>query len=174
MKIALVTPAGPGTRNGNRHTALRWAAFLRRAGHRVGVSVEWPGTPADAMLALHARRSHGSIRAFPRDKPLVVALTGTDVYRDIGISPEARESLEIADRLIVLQPRAANELSPRLRRKVRVVVQSASTRLRHRPVKGKFRVCVIGHLRAEKDPLRMAAALRYIDLPIEVIHLGAA
>ena len=38
MKIALVTPAGPGTRNGNRHTALRWAAFLRAAGHKVSIS----------------------------------------------------------------------------------------------------------------------------------------
>ena len=172
MRIALVTPAGPGTRNGNRHTALRWATFLRNAGHRVDISVQWPGTPANAMLALHARRSHESIRAFPRDKPVVLALTGTDVYRDIHDSPQARESLARADRLIVLQPKAAEELAKPLRKKVRVVVQSSATRLRHAPVE-RFRVCVIGHLRAEKDPLRIVAALPYIDLPIEVIHLGA-
>jgi putative glycosyltransferase (TIGR04348 family) len=176
MKIALVTPAGPGTRNGNRHTALRWAAFLRKAGHRVGVSVQWPGDDADVMLALHARRSHDSLRRFPREKPLILALTGTDVYRDIPESAEARESLELADRLIVLQPKAAEELPPRLRRKVRVVVQSSSTRLRHRPVKGPFRLCVIGHLRAEKDPLRTLAALRVLPagFPAQVVHLGAA
>jgi putative glycosyltransferase (TIGR04348 family) len=174
MRIALVTPAGPGTRNGNRHTALRWASFLRNAGHRVDISVQWPGTPADAMLALHARRSHSSIMAFPRDQPLVLALTGTDIYRDIQESAPARESLERADRLIVLQPKAAEELPKRLRAKVRVVIQSAATRLRHDPVDGRFRVCVIGHLRAVKDPLRIVAALPYIDLPIEVIHLGAA
>jgi putative glycosyltransferase (TIGR04348 family) len=177
MKIALVTPAGPGTRNGNRHTALRWAAFLRQAGHRVSVSVAWsPETPADAMLALHARRSHASIKGFPREKPLVLALTGTDVYRDIHESAEARESLELADRLIVLQPKAAEELPARLRRKVGVVVQSSSTRLRQRAVKGGFRVCVIGHLRAEKDPLRILSALEFIppSLPLQVIHLGAA
>jgi putative glycosyltransferase (TIGR04348 family) len=176
MRIALVTPAGPGTRNGNRHTALRWAAFLRDAGHRVSVALEWAGEDCDAMLALHARRSHASLKKFPRDKPLVLALTGTDVYRDIHESAEARQSLELADRLIVLQPKAAEELQARLRRKVGVVVQSASTRLRHRPVKGKFRVCVIGHLRAEKDPLRMLRALRFLsaEMPVEVIHLGAA
>ena len=176
MRLALVTPAGPGTRNGNRHTALRWAAFLRKAGHRVGVTVQWPGDEVDAMLALHARRSHDSIKRFARDKPLILALTGTDVYRDIHESAEARESLELADRLVVLQPKAAEELPPRLRRKVRVVVQSSSTRLRQRPLRGKFRVCVIGHLRAEKDPLRTLAALRLlsIELPVEVIHLGSA
>jgi putative glycosyltransferase (TIGR04348 family) len=176
MKIALVTPAGPGTRNGNRHTALRWAAFLRAAGHRVSVSVDDTSSGADLMLALHARRSHASIRAFPRDKPLVVALTGTDVYRDIRTSREAQESLELADWLIVLQPKAAEELTTRLRRKVGVVVQSSATRLRQAPVKGKFRVCVIGHLREEKDPLRTLSALQFVpqDLRIEVIHLGAA
>jgi putative glycosyltransferase (TIGR04348 family) len=177
MRIALVTPAGPGTRSGNRHTALRWAAFLRHAGHRVSVSVDWtPDTPADAMLALHARRSHASVKAFPRNKPLVLALTGTDVYRDIHKSPEARESLELARRLIVLQPKAAGELPPRLRKKVRVVVQSSSTRLRHRPINKSFRLCVIGHLRAEKDPLRTLSALEHVSpgLAIEVIHLGAA
>jgi putative glycosyltransferase (TIGR04348 family) len=176
MRIALVTPAGRGTRNGNRHTALRWATFLRQAGHRVSVAIEWPGDACDAMLALHARRSHASIKSFPADKPLVVALTGTDVYRDIHESADARESLELADRLIVLQAQAAQELPARLRSKVRVVVQSSSTGLRQRPVKGGFRVCVIGHLRAEKDPLRMVLALEFLpkSLPLEVIHLGAA
>jgi putative glycosyltransferase (TIGR04348 family) len=177
MRIALVTPAGPRSRNGNRHTALRWAAFLRKAGHSVGVHTEWDGDGrADMMLALHARRSHASIRAFPQDKPLVVALTGTDVYRDIHESPEARESLERADRLIVLQPKARDELTRRLRSKARVVVQSSATRLRHQPVKHRVRVCVIGHLREEKDPLRMLAALRHLpaDAGIEVVHVGAA
>jgi putative glycosyltransferase (TIGR04348 family) len=175
MRIALVTPAGPGARNGNRHTALRWATFLRAAGHRVEVAVQWtPDSRVDAMLALHARRSYASIKNFSSDKLLVVALTGTDVYRDIQASAEAQESLELAHRLIVLQPRAAAELPVRLRRKVKVVVQSCSTRLRHDPVKGTFRVCVIGHLRGEKDPMRTFAALSHLpEKNIEVIHLGA-
>jgi putative glycosyltransferase (TIGR04348 family) len=176
MRIALVTPAGPGMRNGNRHTALRWATFLRAAGHRVDVSVQWaPDSRVDAMLALHARRSYAAIKTFSSDKLLLVALTGTDVYRDIHDSAEARESLELAHRLIVLQPKAAEELPARLRKKVTVVVQSCSSKLRHDPVKGKFRVCVIGHLRAEKDPLRALAALSHLpQRVIEVIHLGAA
>ena len=66
---------------------------------------------------------------FSREKPLVVALTGTDVYRDIHQSAEARESLELAHRLIVLQPKAAEELRAPLRKKVRVVVQSSATAL---------------------------------------------
>ena len=176
MRIALVTPAGPGLRNGNRHTALRWAAFLRDAGHRVEVSVQWsPDARVDAMLALHARRSYPSIKTFSSDRLLVVALTGTDVYRDIHASAEAQESLELAHRLIVLQPKAAEELPRRLRGKVSVVVQSSATELRHDPVKSKFRVCVIGHLRAEKDPMRALAALSHVpERDIEVVHLGAA
>ena len=71
MRIALVTPAGPGMRNGNRHTALRWASFLRASGHRVAVSLQWGlQEPADAMLALHARRSYASIKAFRADSYL--------------------------------------------------------------------------------------------------------
>ena len=170
-----MTPAGPGTRNGNRHTALRWAAFLQAAGHQVTVQVNWDKDPADLMLALHARRSHGSIMGFPKNKPLVLALSGTDVYRDIHQSAEARESLARADRLIVLQPEAAKELAPRARKKVKVVVQSSDSDLRHDPQPGKFRFCVIGHLRDEKDPLRAALALRLLQRKeLEVIHLGKA
>lgn len=166
MKIALVTPARPGSRSGNRHTALRWAAFLRAAGHRVTVMTEWDGSPADVMLALHARRSHPSIEEFPG--PVVLALTGTDLYQDIHTSAEARRSIELAQRLIVLQARAADELE----RRANVVVQSSATRLRHRPVR-KFRLCVIGHLRAVKDPLLTLRALRYVKRDVEVVQLGA-
>ena len=180
MRIALVTPAGAGMRNGNRHTALRWAAFLRAAGHRVTVATEWTGDArTDLLLALHARRSHASIRAFAQahpDRPLIVALTGTDIYRDIHTSGEAQESLRLGSRFIVLQPMAARELPRELRAKVCVVVQSCASRLRHRPVKKGFRVCVVGHLREEKDPLRTYAALRLLPprLPVEVVQLGSA
>jgi putative glycosyltransferase (TIGR04348 family) len=176
LRIALVTPAGPRLRTGNRHTALRWAAMLRAAGHAVDISVQWPaGKRADAMLALHARRSHASISAFHGRGLLVVALTGTDLYRDLPDSPEARESLELADRLIVLQPEALKALPRRLRVKARVVIQSSMTKLRHSPVGRRFRVCVVGHLRIEKDSLRTLAALALLPHEeIEVVQLGGA
>lgn len=178
-RIVIVTPAGAGTRNGNRHTALRWAAFLRRAGHRVSVSVTWDGRPCDLLLALHARRSHDSIARYRRDHPggaLCVVLTGTDLYRDLPASREARRSLEFANRLIVLQDEALRRLSPRLRHKARVVYQSAAPSLRRKPPTRVFRVAIIGHLREEKDPFRAAAALERLprDLPVELVHLGAA
>ena len=177
MKISLVTPAGAGMRNGNRHTALRWASFLRAAGHKVSVSTKDIDSQADLLLALHARRSHESILDFWRrhpDRRIVLALTGTDVYRDIHVSGEAQESLERADRLIVLQPRATDELAPRLREKVHVVVQSSSTALRHKPVKHKFRICVIGHLREEKDPLLALAALRFLsNAALQILQMGS-
>lgn len=176
----MVTPAGAGSRAGNRHTALRWAAMLRAAGHRVTVGTAWrPDIPAGLMLALHARRSHASIKAFARahpDRPLVLALTGTDVYRDIRNSKEARESLRLADRFITLQRLAARELAPGLRRKVAVVVQSSATRLRHRPVARGFRAVVIGHLREEKDSLRAVAALPLVPerAGMQLVQLGEA
>lgn len=180
MRIALITPAGAGSRAGNRHTALRWAAMLRAAGHRVSVGTAWrPGDAADLMLALHARRSHASVMAFSRahpERPLVLALTGTDVYRDIRSSKDARESLRLADRFITLQRLAARELAPGLRRKVAVVVQSSSTRLRHRPIGRVFRAVVIGHLRKEKDSLRALAALHLLPerTRLQLVQLGEA
>lgn len=178
-RIALVTPAGAGTRNGNRHTALRWAAFLRRAGHRVAVALDWNGAPCDLLLALHARRSHASVAKYREAHPrgaLAVVLTGTDLYRDLPASVEARRSLELADRLIVLQEEAPRRLAPHLRRKTRIVYQSAAPRTRRAPPAGVFRVAVIGHLRDEKDPFRAAIALARLpqDARIEVVHVGAA
>src|SRR5947208_872765 len=99
MKIALITPAGARSRSGNRHTATRWAAMLRSLGHKVRVSVRWDGRAADAMIALHARRSHASIAQFSErfpDSPLVVVLTGTDLYRDLRSGGDVQASLALA------------------------------------------------------------------------------
>ncbi|MGH8691399.1 MAG: selenoneine biosynthesis selenosugar synthase SenB [Burkholderiales bacterium] len=177
-RIFIVTPAGAGTRSGNRHTALRWAALLRGAGHRVRVALAWQGENCDALIALHARRSHSSIARFRRDCPgkrLIVVLTGTDLYRDLPESAEARESLRFADRLVVLQDEALRALDPRMRRKTRVVFQSADPKLSPAPPHDRFRVAVVGHLRAEKDPLRAVAALQHLPgEKIELIQVGTA
>jgi putative glycosyltransferase (TIGR04348 family) len=179
VKISIVTPAGARMRNGNRHTALRWAALLRELGHTVKAITEWDGRPADVMIALHARRSHASISryatAYP-DRPLVVALTGTDVYRDIAFDANAQESLELASRMIVLQPMALKELPRRLRKKTHVVMQSTAPIRRRKPLESCFEVIVSGHLRDEKDPFRTAAALGYLpaESRIRVTHVGRA
>ncbi len=179
MKIALITPAGARSRSGNRHTAMRWAAMLRSLGHRVRVSTLWDESAADVMIALHARRSHASIVRFHErfpDSPLVVVLTGTDLYRDIRTDLDAQDSLVLADRLVVLQDMGRLELPVRFRRKTRVIYQSAEVQTSPEPPSRRFRVAVIGHLREEKDPFRAALALTYLrDLPeLEVVQLGEA
>ncbi|HYY61327.1 MAG TPA: selenoneine biosynthesis selenosugar synthase SenB [Burkholderiales bacterium] len=177
-RLFIVTPAGAGLRNGNRHTALRWAALLRKSGHKVPVAVQWQGDPCDALIALHARRSYDSIARYRQERgtaPLIVTLTGTDLYRDLPDSPQARTSLELADRLIVLQEAALEELAPPLRAKTRVVYQSADPRVAHRPPSKPFRITVVAHLRSEKDPLRAAAALaRLPDEELELVQIGEA
>jgi putative glycosyltransferase (TIGR04348 family) len=177
-RIHIVTPAGPGTRNGNRHTATRWASMLRGAGHRVAVSLAWEGERCDVLIALHARRSHSSILKFEEksDAPLIVTLTGTDLYRDLPASAEARSSLELADRLIVLQDAALAELAPPARKKAWVVYQSSDCALRPTPPQNRFRIAVVGHLREEKDPLRAVLALARLPAEenLEVVHIGAA
>jgi putative glycosyltransferase (TIGR04348 family) len=184
-RIAIVTPAAAGARNGNRHTAARWASMLRGAGRRVSISLAWEGAPADALIALHAKRSHESVARYRETHPgaaLVVALTGTDLYRDLPASHEARRSLELADRIIVLQEAALRELGAPLRRKARVVYQSSDCHLKQAPSRSRFRIAVIGHLREEKDPFRAVAALHGFlknNIPgkernIEILHIGGA
>ena len=179
MKIRLVTPAGPADRNGNSVTALRWARILARLGHRVFVDASYRGEACDLLIALHARKSAPSIRLFRKqhpDLPLFVALTGTDLYRDLRTSAAARQSLELATRIIVLQSQALTELPRRLCRKTRVIYQSAS-QVKGAPRRSDaFKVCVIGHLRAEKDPMRTAMAARFLPASsvLRVVHVGRA
>jgi putative glycosyltransferase (TIGR04348 family) len=179
MRIAIVTPAGAGARTGNRHTAQRYAAFLRAAGHRVRVASAWDGAEYDLMIALHERKSHDSIARFNAHYPghaLVVVLTGTDLYRDIRTDASARSSLELATLLVTLQDMGRLALTRPLRAKVRVVYQSARLSRRPSPPRRRFRVCVLGNLREEKDPFRAAIALAHLPdaRELEVVHVGDA
>src|SRR5262249_55040154 len=104
MKIFMACPASARSRKGNRVTAVRWARILKSLGHHVTIGQDYAEQPCDLLVALHARRSYPSVRTFRRLFPhgsLIVALTGTDLYRDIRTSKHAQQSLQLADRLIV-------------------------------------------------------------------------
>ena len=180
MKVHVVTPPLPHTQSGNELTAFRYARLLRRLGHRVTLDTAWRGLPCDALVALHARRSYPSIADFAErfpTRPLVVVLTGTDLYRDIRTDPQAQMSLDLATRLVVLQAMGLLELAEPLRAKTRVIYQSAPP-LRARPARPRqtFRIAVIGHMRPEKDPFRTALAARQLPATsrARIVHVGAA
>lgn len=177
-RIVIVTPAPPGSRSGNRNTATRWSRILRALDYEVAISTRWDEAPLDCLVALHARKSADSLKRYVRrfpGRPSVLALTGTDLYRDIRTDESAKDALNLASRLIVLQERGPDELGQALRAKTRVIYQSETVRALWQPPVKAFRVCVLGHLREEKDPFRTARALRFLpEAKIEVIHAGKA
>ena len=180
MRICLVTPAAPGSYHGNRVTAERWAGILTGLGHRVDVAEDYHGQPADLLVALHAGKSAGSVRRFRARypvRPVVLALTGTDLYPRLATSGAAGELLGLADRFVVLQPLAVDQLPPRLRGRARVIYQSvtppdADGEPHHRRT---FDAVLLAHLRPVKDPMVAAAAARLLpeDSPIRIRHAGA-
>ena len=173
--IVIISPALADANNGNWQTARRWANFLRQQA-RVSVVRAWDGSPCAAMIALHARRSADSIARYAASGSggLAVVLTGTDLYRDIRSDAHARRSLQLADRLVVLQPAGLDELGPSQRAKAVVIMQSAPALRAGRPRQRTFDLLLVAHLRAEKDPLTAARALARLDDPaLRLVHIGA-
>lgn len=182
MHITLITPAAPGSRAGNRATAERWARLLRASGHRARIITEYDDAdPMDLLIALHAWRSSEAIRQYRArypSVPLIVALTGTDIYRFQKTHPEATAySMAEADALIGLHDRVADDLPVAHHHRLYTLFQSAEPLPRcQRPVQSRFDGVVIGHLRDEKDPLRTAWAARQVPAAsrLNVIQLGRA
>src|SRR5262249_51845524 len=142
------------------------------------IAEEYTDQSADLLIALHAKKSCASIDRWNQG-PLIVALTGTDVYGEIPIAsdPDARQSIEKADRIVVLQKLAIEELPPHLESKAVAIHQSAQPP--PNPIaapRDSLRICVIAHLRAVKDPFLIVEALRLLprDSHIDCIHIGAA
>ncbi|BEH14630.1 MULTISPECIES: selenoneine biosynthesis selenosugar synthase SenB [Marinobacter] len=169
MNISILTPAGPDSKAGNRATAVRWQQLLEQAGHQVTVITGYDGEPTDLLIALHAWRSADAIQRFHTEwpeKPLIVALTGTDIYHHQYQYPEpTHASMAAASILIGLHDLVAQDIPETFRHKLLTLRQSAAkpaVRGGSRPEPGQFNICVIGHLRDEKDSLRAAWASRLL------------
>lgn len=179
--LVIISPALRDANNGNWQTAWRWARALK-AQWRVTLARDW-SPDADwspqAMIALHARRSAGAIARYAEHcpgRPLVVVLTGTDLYRDIRVDAEARRSLGLATALVVLQEAGLDELTPAQRDKAHVIYQSAPAMMPVPPLKRVFEVVQVGHLRPEKDPLTTMRAAQALpaDSPVRIVQIGDA
>jgi putative glycosyltransferase (TIGR04348 family) len=186
-RILLITPARESDNNGNYHTAARWAQMLS-ARFEVTVSQHFGGEESDLLIALHARRSATAISAFRARNlkaPIVLALTGTDLYKDLVEHDAASiRSLQFASVWVTLQEDAPHFLAqlnlPILPngggRNIHVVFQSARPIPTAHKDPNVLNVAFVGHLRGEKDPQTLFEALRLIpfDVPIAVNVAGNA
>jgi putative glycosyltransferase (TIGR04348 family) len=177
-KIRIVTPFLAESNNGNWRTAQRWAERLSPA-FSVEVDKSWDGQPCAALIVLHARRGAPVVRqweALGRPCPLILCLTGTDLYSDLGKDESAQYSVNVADRLVVLQEDALIHLPTSQRSKTHVIYQSCkSLEPAHKP-RGRLDCVMVGHIRAEKDPLTALRALLLLPkaLPVRLLHAGNA
>ena len=179
MNIILVSPAPVTSLSGNRTTAVRWQRLLEELGHSTDLVQSWQCDEAEVLIALHGRKSFDSIRRFHEARPgapLVVALTGTDLYGDFGRSEEVLRALEMATRVVALQPAALERLPRTVRDKVHVIFQSAeSPPSPPKVVADRFEVSLLSHLREIKDPLLAASATRLLPATSRIVvrHAGA-
>lgn len=172
----IVTPAVKSSNNGNWQTAWRWSRLLAEP-YRITITDAWRGEKAHALIALHARRSAASVAAWRQAGrgPLVVVLTGTDLYRDIDGDAAAQASLAAADRLVVLQELGPQRLPPALRERCVVCFQSCSARRTLPKTARHLRALMVGHLRDEKSPQTYFEAARLLRSRTDIVleHIGA-
>ena len=177
-RVCIVSPALASANNGNWHTASRWQRFLAPVAV-VEIRSAWDrDIEADLLIALHARRSADSIERWREHRPgapIVLVLTGTDLYRDLDVDPHARHSLQCASRVVVLQEAGLDRLDAASRAKATVIVQSAPALLAARGADDADFVAV-GHLREEKDPETLMGAARQLDAGAaprpSIVHIG--
>jgi len=183
--VVIATPSLADANNGNWRTAHRWQQLLEPECRVIVAPVIDESTDSavptelpDLFIALHARRSHASVVQMRRRHttlPIVLALTGTDLYADLKHDADANQSLVLADALIVLQEDAIQYVPADLRRKTHIVFQSARSLVAAAKPSGRINCVVVGHLRAEKSPQTVfdAVALLNDNDRIHITHIGA-
>lgn len=178
--VTIATPAQADANNGNWRTAHRWQQLLVNDYDVIvqGDSSAKISPTTDILIALHARRSasiiHDFRAAYP-DKPIIVVLTGTDLYRDLPDNLDAQQSLKNATVLIVLQEDAIAHIPLQHRHKTHIIFQSAKPLLPAKKQRDKLNCVVVGHLRDEKDPTTILNTFDHLssDANIHILHIGA-
>jgi len=183
-RVVIVCPTIAQSNAGNARSAQRWRRMLAPVAQAT-IASRWSGESFDLMIALHARRAAESIAAWDAARtqaggtgrlPMIVVLTGTDLYRDVGSDLAAQRSLQLADALVVLQEEGLWSLPPPARSKATVIYQSSGRRKTLPKARRHLRAIMVGHLRDEKGPQTLFEAARLLrersDIPID--HVGAA
>lgn len=180
MKIQIITPALASARAGNRATAQRWSLIFQSLGHQVKIATHYDGVCSDVMVVLHAWRNADAVRMFtdrhPK-QPCVLALTGTDIYRFIHSDPEITlMSIQRASHLVGLNDQMKHAIPIEYQEKLTTIFQSCQFYACRPRQRINFNVCVVGHLRHEKDPMRPSLAVRALpqDSRIYINHYGKA
>jgi putative glycosyltransferase (TIGR04348 family) len=185
ISVLIIGPALLRKGRGNRRTAVRWGRIFAELGHGVIFADLYDGQDCDLLVALHAIQSAPSIERFRSehpDLPVVLALTGTDIYGlgemfDQAGQAAAHAAMEQATRLVAFHPLAIANVPEHSRPKVKVILQGALPAA-GRPARRTrmFEVAVVGELREVKDPFRTALAARRLpsESVVRVVHAGAA
>jgi putative glycosyltransferase (TIGR04348 family) len=178
MRIQIICPLPPHSVYGSQVTAVRWANMLHALDHSVELSQHYGGTICDLLVAMRAEKTAEAVIQFHKRHPgkhCFLVLNGTDVYGNCLRSDTVFEAMRLADRVITFQPLAAHEIPEEFRSKVRTIYQSADRTSHCYPADSdSFLVSVVGHLRADKDPLRAAVAARRLPKAsrIRVVQAG--
>ena len=216
VRILIISPVAEGSTRGNQITALRYQEILQSLGHRVSIFNSGESTQphelnagdVDCIVTIHATRSYGFIGQVKKTSPatkIILVVSGTDLTRDLigGATTDqayryAKQSLEMADKVILLQSETIHELSDQSLKEL--VIQKSCTIFqsaqeidatsqterneleaflkRHFPTwnSNSILVSVIGHLRYEKNPFLAVSALKHLpkSSSIHLISIGNA
>lgn len=137
----------------------------------------WRRRPDDrAACAALGGFGGGLARRFRGRRPLLLVLTGTDLYRDIADDAAAQHSLAVAQQLVVLHEAGVQDLPEHWRSKAAVCLQSAPARWPLAKTRRHLRALMVGHLREEKSPQTYFEAARRLAHrhDIRLDHIGGA
>jgi glycosyltransferase involved in cell wall biosynthesis len=165
--IKIFSPSQNFEDTGNSVTAKRYFEILRGLGHEVSLATNHEISSVNRHISvafvLHATKCSNIIQRLKElEVPIVLILTGTDLYNDLSdltirAGKTCLYSLQAASAIIVLHENAINDLLKIARvprKKIFVIYQSTENILKKKKEKKQkinHRILMVSHIRPEKD-----------------------
>ncbi len=164
--IKIFSPSGDNVVTGNYVTAKRYAYHLQNLGHRVFICNGFEGKVnvegLRCAFVLHAEKGFHVIKELAaKNVPVVLVLTGTDLYRDIISTKNSKKehclkSIQLASAIVVLHENAVSDLLKVVsfpRERIFVVLQSVvdfKKRSFFFKKKNHYKILLLSNIRKEK------------------------
>jgi len=164
--IKIFSPTRDDVVTGNYVTAKRYAYHLQNLGHRVFAFNELEGIVnvegVRCAFVLHAEKGSHVIKELAATNiPVVLVLTGTDLYRDIISTKKSKKerclrSIQLASAIIVLHENAVSDLLKVVsfpKERIFVVLQSVvgfQKRSSFFKKKDQYKILLLSNIRKEK------------------------